>query len=90
MHDKFGFGRVLANASVEGEFHIVKNIFKKNETMPMRTDIFVSKHIKFLSCMKLVSASCQNKDLETIESTKQIIEKITEEYIENPNQFPDQ
>lgn len=45
--DKFGYGRIPASsASVEGEFNIIKNIFLKNETTPMRADVFVIKHVK--------------------------------------------
>lgn len=90
--DKFGFGRIPASsACVEGEFRIIKNIFLKNEITPMRADVFVSKHIKFLSGrMKLANAACYNEDLETspqiIHQQEQIIEKITEENIESSNQ----
>lgn len=46
---KFGYGRIPASsASVEGDFHIIKNIFLKNEQTPMRADLFITNMLNFL------------------------------------------
>lgn len=74
--DKFGFGRIPASsASVEGDFHIIKNIFLKNEQTLMGADLFITKHVKFLSGrVKLVNAMLQDKDTEIAETRENIVE----------------
>lgn len=76
--DKFGFGRIPASsASVEGDFHIIKNIFLKNEQTPMRVDLFITKHVKFLSGrVKLVNAMLQDEDTEIAETRENIVEEF--------------
>lgn len=90
--DKFGFGRIPASsASIEGDFHIIKNIFLKNEQTLMRADLFITKHVKFLSGrVKLINAMFQEKDTETAETTEKIIEEfpttvISEQFPKNDN-----
>lgn len=63
--DKFGFGRIPASsASVKSEFNIIKNMVK-TEKSPMRADVFVTKHVNFMSGrLKLVRAESGDISLE--------------------------
>lgn len=87
--DKFGFGRIPASsASVEGDFHIIKNIFLKNEQTLMGADLFITKHVKFLSGrVKLVNAMLQDKDTEIAETRENIVEagNSSEQFPKNDN-----
>lgn len=62
--DKFRFGRIPASsASIEGDFHIIINIFLKNELTPMRADLFITKHVILSGRVKLINTVFQDKEI---------------------------
>lgn len=62
--DRFGYGRVPASsAAVESEFNNIRNRLLANETLPMRADIFIAKHVKYLDGrMKIAMAKTNTPD----------------------------
>lgn len=86
--DEFGYGRIPAtSASVESDFNHLKNRVLSDVTLPIRTDDFLQKHLKYLrGNMNIVNASknvnnnCQvEKSLDITESSKDSISSDAQE-----------
>lgn len=81
--DKFGYGRVPASsAAVEAEFGIVKTQLFNNVKLPIRSDIFIFKHIHFLKGRFNLICSATKSNTE-FEAQSEIIHKTVE--VENTN-----
>lgn len=78
--DEFGYGRIPAtSASVESDFNHLKNRVLSDVTLPIRTDDFLQKHLKYLrGNMNIVNASknvnnnCQVESLSILQKVPRI------------------
>lgn len=64
VRDDFGFGRVPASsACVESEFNKTKNLFLKNEVLPMRVDEYVRKYVNYINGrLKIIDSKIAQTD----------------------------
>ncbi|CAG9822130.1 unnamed protein product [Phaedon cochleariae] len=64
VQNQFGYGRIPASsASVEGEFNKVKTHLLSDVTGSLRADVFVNRHVDYLSGrMKIIQSKMDNDD----------------------------